>query len=107
MPSEPARRENIGTAVPQAPSYARWFAESWSGVSRGTHRAPGPGDGPTQRFGAAAEYAKARYPGRAGDLIRREILAYREFGFRFDGSGLIPRLVDDLLADRGQGRGGQ
>lgn len=85
---------------PPNPSFAQWFSERWSGVVRGEHRAPGPGDGSGWRFGVAAEYARVRYPGHVGDLIRREILAHREHAFRFDGSGLIPRLVDELMDDR-------
>jgi len=93
--------------VPENPTPAvvRWFTESWGGSVQQRRRTSGPADGLSRRFGVAAEYARVRYPGRVGELVRREILAYEDLAHRFDGSGLIPRLVEDLLADRGTGRG--
>ncbi|MDN5916750.1 MAG: hypothetical protein L0I76_16860 [Pseudonocardia sp.] len=85
------------------PTVVRWFTESFGGTARQGYRTPGPAE-LSRPFGAAAEYARVRYPGRVGELVRREILAYENLAHRFDGSGLIPRLVDDLLADRGTGR---
>lgn len=88
----------------ETPAVVRWFAEGFGGSAEPGYRALGPAEVSTGRFGAAAEYACARYPGRVGELVRREILAYEDLTHRFDGSGLIPRLVDDLLADRVAGR---
>jgi hypothetical protein len=48
--------------------------------------------------------ARARYPGPVGELLQREIWAYRDFGHRFGRTGMIPRIVDELLADH-QGPG--
>jgi hypothetical protein len=86
------------------PTVVRWFAEGFGGSTQPRFRTPGPAELSTGRFGAAAEYARARYPGRVGELVRREILAYEDLAHRFDGSGLIPRLVDELLAERGVDR---
>lgn len=86
------------------PTVVRWFTEGFGGPAWPGYRTTGPAEGSTGRFGAAAEYARARYPGRVGELVRREILAYEDLAHLFDGSGLIPRLVDDLLADRGADR---
>lgn len=52
-----------------------------------------------QQLGLATSRARARYPGPVGELIEREIWAYTEFGHRFGGSGVVPRIVAELLAD--------
>lgn len=85
------------------PAVVRWFTESFGGSTRQWYRTLSPAE-LSRPFGVAAEYARLRYPGRVGELVHREILAYEDLAHRFDGSGLIPRLVDDLLADRGTGR---
>jgi hypothetical protein len=38
------------------------------------------------------------YPGSLGELVHRELIAYAEFGYRFDGQALIPRLATEVLA---------
>jgi hypothetical protein len=50
------------------------------------------------RLDTAARWAQAAFPGPIGELIEREISVYLSFGFRFDGSGLISRLADQVLA---------
>lgn len=46
----------------------------------------------------AARRAQGAYPGPVGELLCREIDAYRDFGYNVDGSGLIPHIARDLLA---------
>lgn len=74
----------------------RWFTRTWRGTVGGEAE-PSPVGGHGARLTAAAARARSRYPGAAGELIRREILAFADTGFRFDGSGLVPRIVDELL----------
>lgn len=51
------------------------------------------------RMEIAARRALSTYPGPVGDLIHRELQAFLEFGYRFDdGTGLVTRLVDHLMA---------
>lgn len=50
------------------------------------------------RLDTAARWAREAFPGPIGELIEREISVYLSFGFRFDGSGLIFRLADQVLA---------
>lgn len=50
------------------------------------------------RLRAAAEHARRALPGPVGDLIRRELLAYADFGYRMSGDALIPRLAADVLS---------
>ncbi len=45
----------------------------------------------------ASVAARARYPGPVGELVAREIWAYRDFGHRFGTDGLVPRIVAELL----------
>lgn len=87
------------------PAVVRWFTESWGGSPPRVPGTAGPADGAARRYATAAEYARVRYPGSVGDLVRREILAHEDLAHRFDGSGLIPRVVEDLLSDRSAGRG--
>lgn len=49
------------------------------------------------RFRAAAHKATRLYPGPVGELLSREILVWEDFGYRLGGSGLILRLVDEIL----------
>jgi hypothetical protein len=49
------------------------------------------------RMRTAAFRAKQLYPDPVGELISRELLAYEEFGYRLDRSGLTMRLVDHVL----------
>ena len=61
-----------------------------------------PGMGPSQdmrRVLRAAERARTRYPGPVGEIVARELHAFVDCGFRFDGSGLVPRVVAQLLED--------
>lgn len=80
------------------PSYAMWFARTWSGTA-GTGGARCPYDDPSRRLADAMVEAAVRFPGPVGELVRRELRAFVDFGYRFDGSGLVPRLVDELLGD--------
>jgi hypothetical protein len=80
------------------PSYAEWFARTWAGTA-GTGPARCPYDDPSRRLADAIVEAARRFPGPVGELIRRELRAFADFGYRFDGSGLVPRLVDELLGD--------
>ncbi|WP_269071344.1 hypothetical protein [Actinomycetospora endophytica] len=32
-----------------------------------------------------------------GELVERELKAWADFGYRFDGDRLIPRLADEIL----------
>lgn len=50
----------------------------------------------TARCRAAAARAGRAYPGLLGEFVRRELLAYAEFGPLF-ADGLVPRLIDALL----------
>jgi hypothetical protein len=52
------------------------------------------------RLETAARLALVVFPGPVGELVSREISAYLSFGFRFDGSGLVPRLADQILASK-------
>jgi hypothetical protein len=52
------------------------------------------------RLDTAARWARAAFPGPIGELIEREISVYLCFGFRFEGSGLISRLADQVLASK-------
>jgi len=36
-------------------------------------------------------------PGPVGELVEREIEAWTEFGWRTEHTGLIPRLVDQVM----------
>ena len=87
-----------------APSFPEWFAQHWAG---GPGAAPVrcPYDDPLRRVAAAVGAAGARYPGPVGELIRRELRAFVEVGHRFDGSGLVPRLIEELLAVEDPPRG--
>jgi hypothetical protein len=87
-----------------APSFPAWFAQHWGGRN-GAAPVPCPYDDPLRRVAAAVRAAGTRYPGPVGELIRRELRAFAEVGHRFDGSGLVPRLIDDLLAGEDPPRG--
>lgn len=52
----------------------------------------------SMRLRAAALHAKRVYPGRVGELIARELVAYADFGYRFAADALIPRLAAEVLA---------
>lgn len=49
------------------------------------------------RLRAAAQHARRLYPGGLGELVHRELTAYADFGFRFVGDALIPRLATEIL----------
>ncbi len=50
------------------------------------------------RIRDAAHHAKQTYPGPVGELIAHELLAWAEFGYLLDRTGLTTRLVDHVLA---------
>lgn len=50
------------------------------------------------RIRAAALHARRTLPGPVGELVHRELTAYAEFGYRFAGDALIPRLATEILA---------
>ena len=50
------------------------------------------------RMRAAAMHARRLYPGALGELVHRELTAYADFGYRFAGDALIPRLAAEVLA---------
>jgi hypothetical protein len=83
----------------KTPTYPEWFARTWSGTA-GTGPARCPYDDPSRRLADAVVEAAVRFPGPIGELIRRELRAFADFGYRFDGSGLVPRLVEELLGGR-------
>ncbi|MGQ0573424.1 MAG: hypothetical protein ACT4RN_04365 [Pseudonocardia sp.] len=84
------------TTEPTRPTpAAAWQQYVWSRPDR--ERRTSPAD--DLRLTRAAERARSRYPGPVGELLRREILAHRDFGYVLDGSGLIPQVVSELLAE--------
>jgi hypothetical protein len=106
-PGDGAGHAGGGVATADGAAVARWFAETWGGRAVGGDRTACPFDRGGQRLVRAAERARSRYPGAVGELVSREILAYRDFGQRFDGSGFIARLVTDVLSERPGDRRGQ
>jgi len=50
------------------------------------------------RIRTAALHARRLYPGALGELVHRELTAYADFGYRFAGDALIPRLATEVLA---------
>lgn len=50
------------------------------------------------RMRTAAVHARRLYPGALGELVARELTAYADFGYRFTGDALIPRLASEILA---------
>lgn len=42
------------------------------------------------------DVARAKYPGPAGELIARELYVWSDFGFRFDRSCIIAKLIKEL-----------
>ena len=59
-----------------------------------------PGLDPTtrSRLTVAAFRATHRYPGPAGTVLARELLAWADFGYRLGADRPLMALVDDLLA---------
>jgi len=51
-----------------------------------------------RRFTVAAFRATRRYPGPAGTVLARELLAWADFGYRLGADRPLTALVDDLLA---------
>jgi len=45
---------------------------------------------------AAALRATRVYPGPVGELLRRELLDWADFGYRFGGRALVTRLIEHL-----------
>jgi hypothetical protein len=52
-----------------------------------------------RRFTVAAFRARRRYPGPAGTVLARELLAWADFGYRLGADRPLMALVDDLLAE--------
>lgn len=50
------------------------------------------------RYRAAAAHARHILHGPLGELVARELTAYADFGYRFTGDALIPRLATQILA---------
>jgi hypothetical protein len=50
------------------------------------------------RMRAAALHARRLYPGRLGELVYRELIAYADFGYRFATDAMIPHLAAEILA---------
>lgn len=76
------------------------FVERWADRPDPSGQLPGRANHSAEDAVAltvAARRVLAVHPGIVGELLRREILAYRDFGYRFDGSGLVPRLARDIL----------
>jgi hypothetical protein len=48
------------------------------------------------RLRAAAFQATLVYPGPVGELLRRELMDWEEFGYRFGGGAFIERLIDHV-----------
>lgn len=49
-----------------------------------------------RRLAVAAHRALSTHPGSVGELIHREIHAFLDFGYRFDGGALIMRLAQEV-----------
>lgn len=78
-------------------------AESrWPAAVAVDHRPPNMGGQDRRRLDAAARRALRVYPGPVGELIRREIQASLDFGYRLEGCGLAKRLADQILASDAQ-----
>ena len=72
------------------------------------HRAPHLSSEDRARLLRAAHDVTALYPGAIGELVRGELVSWREFGFRLDQHGLAMRVaaaVEDEQRRRQQ-RGG-
>lgn len=81
------------------PAIVRWV-ERWAEGPDPAGRLPGRVSHDAEDVAtltAAARRVLDVHPGIVGELLRREILAYRDFGYRFDGSGLVPRLARQIL----------
>jgi len=62
-----------------------------------TQDTPGPDLAIRRRFAVAAFRARRRYPGPAGTVLARELLAWADFGYRLGADRPLMALVDDLL----------
>ncbi len=51
-----------------------------------------------QRARTAAFHATRRYPGIVGEVLRAELLAFAEFGYRVQPDSRTVRLIDHLMA---------
>lgn len=49
------------------------------------------------RVRAAAFRVTRLFPGAVGEMLSRELLTWEEFGYRLGGSGLVFRVVDEVL----------
>ena len=53
-------------------------------------------DAERRRLAVAAHRALSTHPGSVGELIHREIHAFLDFGYRFNGDALIMRLAQEV-----------
>jgi hypothetical protein len=53
-------------------------------------------DAERRRLAIAAHRALSTHPGSVGELVHREIHAFLDFGYRFDGGALIMRLAQEV-----------
>lgn len=51
----------------------------------------------TSRYRAAAHHARRLLPGALGELVRRELTAYADFGYRLSRDHLIDQLATQVL----------
>lgn len=51
-----------------------------------------------RRVSSAINLATRAYPGPVGELLRRELRVWLEFGYRIGSHGLVMAIVDDVLA---------
>src|SRR4051794_23479254 len=58
---------------------------------------PGPARQPRPPSGGASSPPPRRYPGPAGTVLARELLAWADFGYRLGADRPLMALVDDLL----------
>lgn len=80
------------------PVQSRKDESRWPAAGSVAHSAPVLGTEERHRLDAAAGRALRVYPGPVGELIHREIRAFLDFGFRFEGGGLAGRLAEQMLA---------
>jgi hypothetical protein len=79
--------------------YLRWPAPSYTPIGAILAQTPPEPSAPHERNRARAAARRARqlWPGPVGELVEREIEAWTEFGWRTEHTGLIPRLVDQVM----------
>src|SRR4030081_327121 len=79
-----------------------WRAAPRSTTTRGQQKPEvtpdrgGMPDAERRRLAVAAHRALSTHPGSVGELIHREIHAFLDFGYRFNGDALIMRLAQEV-----------